>query len=174
MATNNIERDAIRNTQRYLRHLSFHNEELGNPPVDGIWDDATRLSLIAFQKQQGLPPTGTVDPVTWERLREEYLRSIAENSPPAMLKVFPRIPEGFLIKAGDRGFPVDAVQYILSELERLYYFPNYTPSGVYDDATMALVTDFQRRNGIFATGNVDRETWDALAVQHNLLFDRSE
>ena len=91
-----------------------------------------------------------------------------------MLKVFPRIPEGFVIKAGDRGFPVDTVQYILSELERLYYFPNYTPSGVYDDATMALITDFQRRNGIPATGNVDRETWDALAVQHNLLFDRSE
>lgn len=174
MATNNTERDAIQATQRYLRHLSFHNEELGSPPIDSIWDEATRQALIAFQKQQGLPPTGTVDPVTWERLREEYLRSVAQNSPPAMLNVFPRIPSDSLIKLGDRGFPVNAVQYILSELERLYYFPNYTPSGEYDDTTAALIADFQRRNGIPATGNVDRETWDALAVQHNLLFDRSE
>ena len=173
MATNNTERDAILNTQKYLRHLSFHNEEIGDLPVDGIWDSATRDALISFQKQQGLPATGTVDPTTWQRLREEYARSVAQNSPPAQLSLFPRQPQ-FQIGIGERGFLVDAIQYMLSELERLYFLPEYTPTGEYDGTTAALVTDFQRRNGISPTGNVNRETWDAMTIQHNLLLDRSE
>ncbi|MBQ8409783.1 MAG: peptidoglycan-binding protein [Clostridia bacterium] len=174
MATNNIERDAIENAQRYLRHLSFHSEEIEDLPIDGIWEEQTRLAVQAFQRQQGLPVTGIIDRATWEILKAEYDKSVAKNSPPASLALFPRYPAGFTIKKGDTGFLTDTVQYLLEQLERLYHFPDYKASGTFDDLTEAYVRDFQRRNLISPTGEVDRETWDAMAIQHNLLLGYTE
>ena len=179
MTPNDFERDAILNTQTYLRHLTFHDERLGEQgsiPLDGIWDSATRDALIKFQETRGLPVTGTVDRATWELLKAEYDKSIAENSPPAMLSLFPRYPSGFVIKQGDRGYLAATVNFLLNQLERLYFFPNLPTefSDIYGDDTAAAVQEFQKRNGIPITGNVDRETWDAMAVQHNLLLEYEE
>ena len=179
MTPNDFERDAILNTQTYLRHLTFHDEGLGEPgsvPLDGIWDSATRDALIKFQETRGLPVTGTVDRATWDVLKAEYDKSIAENSPPAMLSLFPRYPLGCVIKQGDRGYLAATVNFLLSQLERLYFFQKLPDEGsdIYGEDTSALVRDFQKRNGIPLTGNVDRETWDAMAVQHNLLLEYEE
>ncbi len=166
---NIFERDAITDIQTYLRHLSFHSDAIGDVPVDGIWDSATRDALIEFQKSMGLEATGTVDRATYDILKREYDRSVALNSPPARLDLFPRQPSGYAISEGEGGILVETVQYILSELERLYTLPEIKRSGVYDSATADAVKLFQERNRIEPTGRVDRETWDALAVQHNLL-----
>lgn len=169
MADNAFERDAILNVQKYLRHLSFGSDNIGDLPLDGIWDRATRDALIAFQNEMRLSPTGTVDRETWDILKREYDASVAQNSPPARIDLFPRSPMGFELKEGDTGILVDTVQYILSELERLYSLPEINRNGVYDGATADAVKYFQERNGINPTARVGRETWDALAIQHNLL-----
>lgn len=179
MAQNDFERDAILNVQTYLRHLTFHDPRLGeggSVPLDGIWDRATREALIKFQEARGLQPTGTVDRATWEILKAEYDGSVASNSPPVPLALFPRYPSGFVIKQGDRGYLAFTVQHLLRELERLYFFPTVPeePTGIYDENTAAIVRDFQKRNSIPQTGNVDRETWDAMAIQHNLLLEYEE
>ena len=171
-----IERDAVRNVQRYLRHLSFHSEQIADLPIDGIWESATRDALLAFQREQGLAESGVVDRETWELLKQRYDESVAINSPPVSLALFPRFPLGFEIKPGDRGYLTVTVQHLLREIERLYFFPELPSdiSGVYDEATEKAVRDFQRRNRIPETGTVNRETWDAMAVQHNLLLGYDE
>ena len=101
MTPNDFERDAILNIQRYLRHLSFHDDSIGESgsiPLDGIWESDTRDAIINFQKSRSLPVTGTVDRQTWNTLKAEYDRSVAKNSPPATLALFPRYPIGFKIK----------------------------------------------------------------------------
>ena len=163
--------DAIKNIQRYLRQLSYHNDAINPVPIDGVWATATQRAVAEFQRQNGLPVTGTVDRNTWERLKEEYDRSIAVNSPPESLELFPREPQDYALSVGDKGFLVDTVQYILSELESIYYFPSFSLTGTYDDITASVVAEFQKRNRITPSGKVDRETWDALAIQHNILVD---
>ena len=37
-----------------------------------------------------------------------------------------------------------------------------TPDGRYDDKTREVVRDFQRQNSLDPTGNVNKETWDAI------------
>jgi peptidoglycan hydrolase-like protein with peptidoglycan-binding domain len=172
MNNNIFERDAIINTQKYLRQLSYHDEDIPPVPIDGIWDSETERALVAFQRKNGLSPTGRVDRATWELLKARYDESVAQNSPPAKLDIFPRIPKDYSVSEGDVGFVVTAIQYILGELEQLYTFKNIDPGGVYDAATAELVRLFQQTNGILPTGRVDRETWDAMAVQHNLLANR--
>ena len=173
MATNDFETNAIRNIQTYLRHLSFHREEINDVPIDGIWEGETARAVAAFQKKEGLPVTGTVDKATWDALKREYDRSVSENSPPVPLSIFPRYPKGFVIKTGDQGYLVDTVQFLIDQLERAYGF-SPVKTGIYDNETAEAVRDFQRRNQIAVTGNVDRETWDAMAVQHNLLVNYEE
>lgn len=176
MATNIFEKDAIKNIQRYLRQLSFHDDGINPVPIDGIWADQTRRALIQFQRSQGIPATGTVDNNTWAILKQKYDESVALNSPPLKLDLFPRNIYGveYEMAVGEIGFLVEAVQYLLGELARLYSFPEYTPSGIYDEETASLVREFQKRNGIEATGKVGRETWDAMVAQHNLLLEAEE
>ena len=169
-----FDRDAILNTQKYLRYLSYHDDGSPPVPIDGIWDTATQNALMQFQMQNGLAVTGTVDPKTWELLKLRYDQAVALNSPPARIDVFPRMPKDFILVQGDRGFVVDAVQFMLSELEQLYTFGSFAPSGIYDEPTARLVAFFQGKNGISPTGRVDRETWDAMAVQYNLLANYSQ
>ncbi|MBQ3063682.1 MAG: peptidoglycan-binding protein [Clostridia bacterium] len=170
MARNN-ERDAIRNLQRYLRQLSFVNEEIPTPPLDGIYDTRTREAVNAFQKSEGLPQTGQVDLVTWERLFAAYEKSLVREGAPVPLAGFPRLSEGYALRAGDESFLVRLIQYALSELETLYPdLDEVRETGVYDEATMAGVKSLQGRVGLPETGEVDRATWDALATVYNREF----
>ena len=176
MADNIFEKDAIKGVQRYLRQLSFHDDRISPVPIDGIWGEGSRRALMQFQRAHGLPATGVVDNSTWAILKQKYDESVALNSPPLKLALFPRNFYGgeYEMEIGESGFLVDTVQYLLWELSRLYGFSGYAPSGTYDEQTAGAVRDFQARNGIEPTGRVGRETWDAMAAQHNLLLEKEE
>jgi lipoprotein-anchoring transpeptidase ErfK/SrfK len=49
--------DAVRAAEARLAELGFWTGR-----VDGVWDVASRQALIAFQKVEGLPPTGRLTP----------------------------------------------------------------------------------------------------------------
>ena len=171
MAEKQNEREAILNIQKYLRHLSYHDEAINSVPIDGIRDSDTARAVAAFQEKNGLRVTGTVDRQTWDVLKREYDKSVAQNSPTVPIFLFPRMPQDYSLGIGDTGFLNDAVQYMLYELSSIYFFPNFEISTVYNEKTADAVRDFQKRNSIFQSGRVDRETWDALATQHNILLE---
>ena len=168
MAENMFEREAIKNLQKYLRQLSYHNDEISPLPIDGIWDSATERALSSFQSLYNLPVTGRADRITWDILKREYDRSLSENSPPAPLLIFPRI-KGYAVSEGDDGILAQVIIYMLDELSAVYGFPIDPESGSFDSHTSALISDFQYRNGLPQSGRVDRETWDRLAAEYNLL-----
>ena len=165
------ERDAILNIQRYLRQLSYHNESIPAPALDGIWGKETTDAVRAFQALEGLEANGVVDQATWEALYRAYLDSVNDNSAPVPLAQFPRISEGYALREGDESFLVRLIQYALSELETIYEgFDEVAQTGVYDEATKRAVADFQEKHKLPVTGEVDRATWDALATTYNREF----
>lgn len=163
MTNPSYEREAIRNLQRYLRHLSYFDEDIPPLPVSGLWDPNTRDALIAFQQKNQLPPTGTADERTWNLLHDLYRSSMEEKSPPLGMPVFPRLPEHSSLRQGDVGFSVTAVQYMLDELtvefEELDGIPQ---NGIFGPETARAVKEFQRRTLLPETGEVDKKTWDIL------------
>ena len=159
---------AVSNLQRYLRQLSYTDSEISPPPIDGIFGEKTRKSLIEFQRFYSLPPTGVADRETWDKLYLEYLKSLANYSPPLSLDIFPRVPDGYAVSIGDEYFLVSVIQFLLGELRIIY--DSFIPlliSGVYDDATAANIRIFQRKNKLSETGSVNKETWDALVEAWN-------
>lgn len=165
------EREAIRNLQRYLRQLSYFNEEIGEAPIDGIFDEATREALRAFQELEGLAATGTADQVTWERLYGAYLASLEARRAPRSISHFPQIPENYTVEVGETQFLVSIIQNALFELAILYDGLDGVPqSGVYDENTARAVRAFQAAHALPQTGGVDRATWNALADAYNRNF----
>ena len=162
------EREAVRALQRYLRHLSYFHEEIGEVPLDGIFDRDTAEALRAFQALEGLPQTGKADPETWERLVAAYEASVVSKRAPERMAYFPQIPENYAVEVGDAQFLVAVIQNALHELSTVYEGLDDVPqSGVYDAATAEAVKAFQAVYGLPATGAVDRTTWNALADAYN-------
>ena len=169
------ERQSIQNLQRYLRQLSFDHPQIDPPPEDGIFDTATRDALRAYQQISGLPSTGRADLETWNRLFSDYRRSLERNRQGEGFYIFPRMPIDYVLEPDGEQFLVTVVQYILNELRVLYDdIPLNEQGGRYDEVTRQGVTAFQRRNGLDATGLIDRATWNALSGAHRRLTDRGE
>ena len=165
------EAEAIRNLQTYLRQLSYHDASISPPPVDGIFDTDTQKSLTEFQISRGLAPTGIADQAVWELLYALYRASLAENTAPLKMDVFPSHPKNMEYGPGAQGFAVSAVQYMLGELERNYgAIRPPLVSGIYDGATVLAVKEFQKQNALQASGLVDRVTWNEIVDQYNRLF----
>ena len=66
----------VRNLQEMLRAIYFYNEILPEVIVDGIFDEKTEEAVINFQKKFSLEPTGVVDIITFEKIVEEYNKTI--------------------------------------------------------------------------------------------------
>lgn len=167
------EADAIRNLQRYLRQLSYDEERITRPPVDGIFESDTREALQNFQSIKGLPVTGTADQETWELLYASYRSSLASNSPPRTVAIFPRTPDSAVLTIGSQGFTVMTLQHMLTELSLNYSdLGELAISGSYDEPTQNAVRAFQSHNVLAQTGDVDRLTWNQIADQYNTIFTR--
>lgn len=168
--SNENNRTAIMNLQRYLRQISY-DKPITRPPVDGIYERDTAQSVKDLQRLYGLPETGTVDQATWEMIYAAYRASLGKNSPNIPMYIFPRVPDGYELKKGDISFAVAAVQYMLRELQFNYRdLGEVEITGMYDENTENAVRAFQLQNVLPRNDRVGKETWDELTDQYNVLF----
>ena len=170
MPQNTNESQVIRNLQTYLRQLAYHDSGITAPPVDGVFAGTTQQAVKDFQKMHGLPETGVVNERVWDLLYASYRSSLAANSAPERINIFPLYPSNCEFQLGNRSFLIAALQYILQELERMYgCIGNPEITGVYDEQTANSVLRFQKQNALRTSGCVNRLTWNALADQYNML-----
>ncbi len=160
-------RQAITNLQRYLRRIAQEDKGLASPPEDGIFDDRTEESLIEFQRMMSLEPNGRADRATWDALFAEYTRLEQEQDKRVPLDFFPTSPDPYVTVPGERFAFITLLQFMLGELTLVYdAFDPPEQTGVYDAQTMDAVAEFQRIQGIPATGLVDRNTWNRLSEEY--------
>ncbi len=162
------EADAVRNLQRYLRQLSYEDDDYLPLPIDGIFDDATRDALVRFQQKNGLEASGVADRNTWDMLFARYLSSLNFFAPPREFSPFPRVPDGYVLNLGDRGFVVNSVQFLLDDASTIQ--DDIGPveiTGVFDEDTERAVAIFQAATELPVTGTVDKATWDMLVDTYN-------
>lgn len=129
-----------------MRELHQRLDSLGYRSTDTPDDfgDATASLVEAFQHARGLPLTGEVDDVTWERLIEAGWslgnRLLYMTTPPL------------------RGDDVADLQVRLAQL-------GFNPGridGIFGAETAAALTDFQRHRGLDVDGTLTRATLDEL------------
>jgi peptidoglycan hydrolase-like protein with peptidoglycan-binding domain len=122
-----------------------------------------------FQLRNSLAPTGIADRTTWDLLYSQYVEIINTSSLPDPIIPFPSYPKGYTIKPREKSFLVATIQFMLNEIGSVYNtFEAIEINGEYDSATESIIKDFQSRNFLQPTGEVDRKTWSALARIYNL------
>ena len=169
--------EAVTNLQKYLRRLSFEDEayDTARPPIDGIFDSATEEAVANFQRKNGLRITGVADKETWDKIFAEYLRATEAQRLSEGLFIFPDAPSDYTISRGDALTLVRILQLLLLELRVTYdVFEDVVESGTYDAKTQKAIEDFQRINGLSATGDVDAATWNRLVREYANLGKRDE
>lgn len=135
-------------------------------PITGVFDETTEDALKAVQCECGLPEDGKYSVETWRCLKGKYDEVICENSAAAKICPFPD-KRGYELKEGERSELALMVQVILNSLRMYYGLPHVPLSGVYGEESVCCIREFQEKNGLEATGSVNKSTWNRLAEEYN-------
>ena len=131
--------------------------------ADGDFGAATYNAVKKFQAVNGLEADGIVGAKTWaELLKTEQTET---EKGPEKEPEKPATPTGStctvelpIIKQGDKGFTVVAVQMLLNKHD---FSVKYT-DGDFGPDTLAKVKAFQKAKGLTADGVIGSNTWSAL------------
>lgn len=155
---------SVKEMQYYLYLLSAYYASLPVISYDGVFGQATRNAVIAFQRIMGLTADGIVGRQTWNAIYSQFsvLRTVDGPVQSFHVEEYP----GHDLTLGSEGSAVRFVQYLLNYmglfLEEIT--PITAPDGVYDEETADAVRDFQRKARLTETGVVDISTWRALVA----------
>lgn len=168
--------EEVRTVQRELNRIAENYPSIPKVTVNtGVFDAATRASVMQFQKIFNLTQDGVVGKATWYKLKAIYnaVKGLSEvYSEGITLSEVERLYSRVL-KEGDRGNPVKVIQYYLSFIG---YFndnlPQISVDGIFGPQTKNAVIAFQKYYGLSADGIVGRDTWTKmLDVYDSILRD---
>ncbi len=132
--------------QRMLRDINYYTYDDASLGITGIYDTPTRVSLMSFQKDMGIKPSGVVDVETWEALNSAHLTLLEENASPRAVYLFPT-RAGYEILPGSKEGIIYTLQYMLNEISlNDDTVGELQMTGVYDTATQNAVKVFKRRH----------------------------
>lgn len=140
----------------------------GAAGADGDFGAGTYNAVKKFQADNGLEADGIVGDNTWAALLKTEQTKPEQTEPDKELEKKPEKPvaptgstctvELPIIKQGDKGFTVVAVQMLLSKHD---FSVKYT-DGDFGPDTLAKVKAFQKAKGLDPDGEVGGKTWDKL------------
>lgn len=162
----------IRSLQTMLRVLSEQDDRYIGIIPDGIYGQSTLSAVSNFQRIHGLPVTGITDQQTWEAIVAEYepaLVLIAEATPVEII-----LNPNEVLRRGDESpylLVAQALLWVLSDTYASVGRPSQ--NGTLDDATADSISSFQALSGLPMTGELDKLTWNQLALHFPLAANQS-
>ncbi len=154
--------DPVKSLQYMLGQLSKVYKFLPQLAADGVYGERTLEAVMLFQKEAGLPVTGTVDQATWNAIRNCWLEQRARTSYSRATRIFPS--EGIQVKEGETKEYLIVPQTMFNILAK--QFEGITPceaDGCNGPASAGNIRWIQKAAGLPQTGCMDTATWDALS-----------
>lgn len=159
--------DSVEIIQYFLTAIAFFNPAIPAPIYTGVYDEATRNSVIAFQAFTGLAQTGIVDDATWNLIYDDYLGDIRSLTPEQIGEAIIPFPGTFL-QLGDEGASVLQLQRFVNTASAVYpSIPEIPLTGVYDENTRDAVYAVEALFGLPQDGITGPLVWDTLADIYN-------
>lgn len=161
-----LERELVANPvsslQFMLRQLSRTYTFLPELAVDGMFGERTLEAVMLFQREMGLPVTGTVDQATWTAIRDCWLEQRGRTGYARAARIFPS--EGIQVLEGETKEYMIVPQTMFNLLER--QFEGICPcnaDGCNGPASSSDIRWLQKAAGLPVTGAMNTPTWDALS-----------
>ena len=167
--------DDVLTVQRELNRVASNYPaipRIGNPR--GVFDEATRKSVIAFQQIFNLDVDGVVGKQTWYKLKYIYngVKNLSEIYSEGLTiseveRLFSRTA-----RLGDRGLNVRIIQYYMNFIGQ---FVDSIPTGlaldgIFGPQTQKSVLAFQKYYGLTQDGVVGRATWNQMIDAYNSIL----
>ena len=153
----------VRIIQYIINVIAQNNPAIPAVSEDGIFGEATRNAVIAFQRNYSLTPDGIVGENTWNTMFNVYrgiISSLPEYVLPSGVVPFP----GSVLTLGVEGRGVSTLQEYLNEIAAVYpQVPTVEVTDVFSSDTERAVRAFQELFGYDPNGIVGVIVWDAIA-----------
>lgn len=163
----------IYDLQRFLRRIQQAQGDAVPLAPDGLFGVETANAVRIFQRQNGLPVTGTANFNTWTKIFQQYSQLTAQNRMPNAVWFFPTGADAQLSPAS-HGSAVLVLQLLLNAAAP--HYTNLQPlclTGEYDRATQNAISQMQEAFQMPSCGGVTNlSTWDALSLMYNNLFEQ--
>ena len=157
----------IRSLQTMLRVIALDQGKAPYLVPDGIYGPTTMYAITAFQRQNGIPPTGVTDKNTCDQIVPQYLDAAARLGTAQPIEII--MNPGKTYSAGDSSPYLYLLQGMLAELSDDHpSIPRPSLDGVMGPQTVAAVKGFQKLSGLPETGDADKITWKNIALQFTL------
>ncbi len=154
--------EEVRVLQYYLAVIGYFDDRIPMPRLDGIFDQDTKDSVVAFQQEAGLEPDGVVDRETWNRIAQDYAETVASASPET-LEGSEELYPGRVLTLGMTGSDVEQIQEFLQDAaERYDFIPPVEVTGTFDEATEAAARAVQAQRGLPVNGAIGPLTWERI------------
>lgn len=132
----------------------------------GIFDVQTENSVKKFQEIFNIEPVnGIVDKATWYAVKRYYIgvKRLGELASEGLSYDEASLQYTTVLKKGDVGYPVAALQYYLNVIAYFNSNLNIFPiTEIFDTATDNAVKLFQIQYSLPENGIVDRNVWDSI------------
>ncbi|MBM6837812.1 peptidoglycan-binding protein, partial [Clostridium saudiense] len=150
--------DGVKVLQYFLNCIALFYDNIPPVKIDGIFGEATKNAVEAFQQKFGLNVDGIVGKNTWRKLYEIY-KTVEPYIIPASSTQYP----GYIIAEGSSGSDVRTIQTWLSAISKKYpSIPSVNIDGIFGPLTTASVIAFQEEFNLIPDGLVGKLTWDKL------------
>ena len=161
-----LEREMVANPvsslQFMLRQLSGTYAFLPELAVDGVFGERTLEAVMLFQREEGLPVTGTVDQATWKAIRNCWLEQQGRTGYARPARIFPS--EGIQVLEGETKEYMIVPQTMFNILAK--QFEGLSPcsaDGCNGPASASDIRWLQKAAGLPCSGAMNTLTWDALS-----------
>lgn len=165
----------IRSLQTMLRVIAENDPRHETIVPDGIYGPETISAVSAFQRLHGLQVTGITDQPTWEAIVAQYKPALINIDEAQPIEVI--LNPNQIVRRGERHpviYLTQGILAVLSEVHQSIAAPGM--NGILDTATADSLSSFQQLHSLPMTGELDKQTWQLLALQfplaQNLYFSR--
>ncbi|MBQ7499623.1 MAG: peptidoglycan-binding protein [Clostridia bacterium] len=153
--------------QYLLKYVSVYYDTVPDLPLSGYYGPDTVEAVSAFQRTEGLEPTGVMDAVTYEKLYDAYTGLIA-SLPDSLFTDSARPYPGYPLSLGMQNQQVIYLQTYLNRVSDVFTsIPKMEVNGLFGTNTRDAVEEFQRLFSLPVNSIVGPVTWNKLAETYN-------
>lgn len=168
--------ESVRTIQMMLARISRNFPAIPRPVVNtGVFNVGTEQAVRVFQRTFNLAQDGIVGPLTWNRIRQIFngVKRLNELNSEGLTAEEIQMMYQPLVRFGDRGFDVRAVQHYLQFYSKFYpAIPDLNADGVFGPTTDDAVRGFQQQFGLNVDGIVGRQTYNMMVNQYVAHYNR--
>lgn len=165
----------VRQLQNWLNRISSHYAGIPKIcPADGIFEEDTEKSVIAFQQIFGQKADGIAEKGTWYKILFVYqaVQKFSHLGQKLRLPSCSPLQLSDPLKEQDTGETVSILHRLICFLSLFDpYIPEADYTETYDNQTKAAVISFQLRYGLEGTGTVGFTTWESLLHLYKSVWD---